>query len=131
MQSWLKDAANTFNGVNGSFSAGYAALTASLLAAGLGYIVAPGLTLQGVSGQLDLEVVGCDATYHTACALHIGGASEGFLPTYRCSHNTHQSAYNGPGLSAAVESKMQACCFPQATVLQELAALCSTRACRW
>lgn len=48
LQSWLKDAANTFSGVNGSFSAGYALLTASLLAAGIGYIVAPGLTLAGV-----------------------------------------------------------------------------------
>lgn len=49
LQSWLNDAVNTFSGVNGSFSAGYALLTAALLGAGLGYIVAPGLTLQGVS----------------------------------------------------------------------------------
>lgn len=52
LQSWLNDAVNTFSGVNGSFSAGYALLTAALLGAGLGYIVAPGLTLQGVSGDL-------------------------------------------------------------------------------
>lgn len=51
LQSWLKDAVNTFSGVNGSFSAGYALLTASLLAAGIGYIVAPGLTLAGVSSK--------------------------------------------------------------------------------
>jgi hypothetical protein len=51
LQSWLKDAGNTFSGINGSFSAGYAVLTASLLAAGIGYIVAPGLTLQGVSSH--------------------------------------------------------------------------------
>jgi hypothetical protein len=49
LQSWLKDASNTFKGIDGPFSAGYAALTAGLLGAGIGYIVAPGLTLGGVS----------------------------------------------------------------------------------
>jgi hypothetical protein len=55
LQSWLNDAANTFSGVNGSFSAGYALLTAALLGAGLGYIVAPSLTLQGVSDGGNLQ----------------------------------------------------------------------------
>jgi hypothetical protein len=45
----LKDAGNTFKGLDGPISTGYAVLTASLLAAGLGYIFAPALTLQGVS----------------------------------------------------------------------------------
>lgn len=58
MQSWLTDAANTFSGINGTFAAGYAVLTASLLAAGIGYIAAPGLTLPGVrEGLLAVESV--------------------------------------------------------------------------
>jgi hypothetical protein len=48
LQSWLKDASNTFQGLDGPVSTAYAGLTASLLAAGLGYIFAPGLTLAGV-----------------------------------------------------------------------------------
>lgn len=52
LQSWLRDAANTFSDINGPFSLGYAILTASLLAAGIGYIVAPGITLPGVSATL-------------------------------------------------------------------------------
>lgn len=55
LQSWLKDASNTFKGIDGPFSAGYAALTAGLLGAGIGYIVAPGLTLGGVSQPLAMH----------------------------------------------------------------------------
>jgi hypothetical protein len=51
VQSWLKDASNTFKGIDGPFSLGYAALTAGLLGAGISYIVAPGLTLGGVSHE--------------------------------------------------------------------------------
>lgn len=49
LQSWLKDASNTFQGLDGPVSTSYAGLTASLLAAGLGYMFAPGLTLAGVT----------------------------------------------------------------------------------
>lgn len=50
MQTWVSDAVNTFNGVDGGISAGYAVLTASLVAAGLGYMFAPLPTLAGVFG---------------------------------------------------------------------------------
>jgi hypothetical protein len=53
LQSWLKDASNTFQGLDGPVSTAYALLTASLLAAGLGYIFAPGLTLAGVGWRTD------------------------------------------------------------------------------
>lgn len=59
LQSWLKDASNTFKGLDGPISTGYAVLTASLLAAGLGYIFAPSLTLQGVSATC-LPLIGAD-----------------------------------------------------------------------
>eukprot|EP00775_Hariotina_reticulata_P007828 gene7828-8025_t len=49
-KTWVNDAVKTFNGVDGGISAGYAVLTASLLAAGLGYIFAPLPTLAGVFG---------------------------------------------------------------------------------
>jgi hypothetical protein len=49
-QSWLKDAQNTFSGLDGPLSSGYAILTAAFLASGIGYLVLPGLTLKGVFG---------------------------------------------------------------------------------
>lgn len=51
VQSWLKDAANTFSNVDGPNSTGYAVLSASLLAAGIGYLVLPYPTLVGVFGS--------------------------------------------------------------------------------
>jgi hypothetical protein len=50
LQTWLRDARNTFSDIDGIMSATYAVLTASFLAAGLGYIVAPMPTLAGVFG---------------------------------------------------------------------------------
>eukprot|EP00878_Enallax_costatus_P002514 GHUV01002695.1.p1 GENE.GHUV01002695.1~~GHUV01002695.1.p1 ORF type:complete len:416 (+),score=125.33 GHUV01002695.1:151-1398(+) len=50
-KTWLQDAANTFSNVDGANSAGYAVLTASLLAAGIGYLVLPYPTLVGVFGS--------------------------------------------------------------------------------
>jgi hypothetical protein len=51
LQTWINDARNIFTGVTGGSSTGYAFLTAALLASGLGYIVAPVPTLQGVFGS--------------------------------------------------------------------------------
>lgn len=51
LQSWLKDASNTFSGIDGINSGGYAVVTASLLAAGIGYLVLPYPTLVGVFGS--------------------------------------------------------------------------------
>lgn len=71
LQSWLKDAANTFSEINGPFSLGYAILTASLLAAGIDYIVAPGITLPGLSAtQLTSTCQLKPAAIWLPCACH-------------------------------------------------------------
>jgi hypothetical protein len=107
----LKDAGNTFKGLDGPISTGYAVLTASLLAAGLGYIFAPALTLQGVSRIDYLHRHGLILTIH---AVVMGGC-------WLCYGTATTTVW--PVSTMACRCRMQRCCQQHTFVVPARAAV--------